>query len=129
MKQFVLNSRDTYSVNASDIVYIGRPSIYGNPFSHLNDSKCIIKVSSRPEAVRSFIKWITNEVHYPELDQIHKPTLDEIRKLKGKFLKCWCAPLLCHGEWIARVANCCDEEFESLVRLCDANSRNRNQRA
>lgn len=69
-------------------VYIGRGSIFGNPFSHLENSKAIYKVSSRQEAINRYRSWILTQ---PQI-------LEKLPTLKGKRLGCYCAPDSCHGE-------------------------------
>ncbi len=62
-------------------VYIGRPSIFGNPF--------IIGVhGTRVEVIAMYRTYIHN---HPEL-------LPELEKLRGKRLGCFCKPLPCHGD-------------------------------
>jgi hypothetical protein len=36
----------------------------------------------------------------------------EVKRLKGKDLVCWCAPLACHGDVILKYANTSELEFE-----------------
>ena len=90
----VLNKRK--DVPTKNTVYIGRPSKWGNPFSHLSGTKAQIKVASREEAIEQYKKFI---YQHPEL-------IDQIKKeLKGKDLMCWCSPLPCHGDVLAKIAN------------------------
>jgi hypothetical protein len=77
-------------------VYIGRPSIFGNPFSFKEGTTAQFKVSSREEAVSKFEEWLLEQ---PELVAKVKA------ELKNKTLGCFCAPLLCHGDVLARIAN------------------------
>lgn len=64
-----------------DAVYIGRGSVYGNPF--------VIGIhGSRTEVLKRFEKEIL-----PELD---------VSDLVGKDLVCYCVPKKCHGELIIR---------------------------
>jgi hypothetical protein len=70
-------------------VYIGRPSPFGNPF-------VIGKDGSREEVIRKYEAWLLSQ---PDLIKKIKS------KLKSKVLGCWCAPLACHGDIIARIAN------------------------
>ena len=78
-------------------VYIGRPSIWGNPFSHLqSQSLAKFKVASRDEAVSSYRNWILNQ---------RKLIVKAQEELRGKILGCWCAPLSCHGDVLAEIAN------------------------
>jgi hypothetical protein len=77
-------------------VYIGRPSIWGNPFSHLPNTLAIYKVKTRDDAIMQFEKWLINQ---PDLVAECK------KELKGKTLGCWCHPKPCHGDVLARIAN------------------------
>lgn len=68
-------------------IYIGRPSIWGNPF-------VIGRDGDRGEVVAKYAEWIKTQ---PAL-------LAELPKLKGKILGCFCAPLACHGDILADLA-------------------------
>lgn len=78
-------------------VYIGRPSKWGNIFTHIRsvaDKHNLILVDSREEAVEKYEDWI-----------LRQPTMcADLHELKGKVLGCWCAPKLCHGDVLARLA-------------------------
>jgi hypothetical protein len=69
-------------------VYIGRPSKWGNPFSHLSGTTAEFKVANREEAINKYRRWIRNQ---PEL-------MNDIEELRGKTLGCWCKPKACHGD-------------------------------
>lgn len=73
-------------------VYIGRPSKWGNPFSHLS-LRGTIRVDSREEAVELYDKYIRDK---PEL-------LDALPELVGKTLGCFCKPRLCHGDLLVKL--------------------------
>lgn len=77
-------------------VYIGRPSKWGNPFSHLASDKTIAQflVASREEAIARYEEWLLAQ---PEL-------VAALPELRGKVLGCWCAPKPCHGEVLVRLA-------------------------
>lgn len=77
-------------------VYIGRPSKWGNPFTHLTyGTKAKFKVSSRLEAIQLYENWITEgEGQY---------LLSDLHELKDKVLGCWCAPLPCHGDVLVKL--------------------------
>ena len=80
-------------------IYIGRPSKWGNPFTHIKDGKTIAKyiVNSREEAIESYREWITNgEGQY---------LLKDLHELKGKILGCWCKPKSCHGDVLIELVN------------------------
>lgn len=76
-------------------VYIGRGSIWGNPFSHMDGTKALYKVETREEAIQRYREWILQQ---PDL-------LKRIPELKGKVLCCFCYPKPCHGDVLADLAN------------------------
>jgi hypothetical protein len=78
-------------------VYIGRPSIWGNPFSHIKDKNTLAEhlVETREEAVAEYKKWILTQ---PLL-------LEKLPTLKGKILGCWCHPKACHGDILVELIN------------------------
>jgi hypothetical protein len=80
-------------------VYIGRPSKWGNPFTHIKDKKTKAEyvVSSREEAIEKYREWIT------EGDGKH--LLKDLHELKGKTLGCWCKPKPCHGDILVELIN------------------------
>ncbi len=78
-------------------VYIGRPSKWGNPFSHKAGTMAKFRVDSRQEAIDAYKKWI--------IEGEGQHLLDDLHELKGKVLGCWCKPLACHGDILAELAN------------------------
>jgi len=76
-------------------VYIGRPSKWGNPFSHKEGTLAKFKVASRDESIEKYEEWIAQQ---PQL-------LADLHELRGKVLGCWCHPQSCHGDILARLAN------------------------
>jgi hypothetical protein len=81
--------RDRYDV------YVGRPSIYGNPYSHKENTRAQFKVATREEAIEKYETWIRGK---PSLLRLVK------QELRGKVLGCWCVPDPCHGHVLARIA-------------------------
>lgn len=69
-------------------VYIGRPGKWGNPFVIGLDG-------TRREVVEKYRAYLMNS---PDL-------LASLPELEGKTLGCWCAPLPCHGDVLAELAN------------------------
>lgn len=65
-------------------VYIGRPSIWGNPFKIGRDG-------TRVQCLDLYKDWILNQ---PGL-------LANLHILRGKRLGCYCAPERCHGNILA----------------------------
>lgn len=76
-------------------IYIGRPSKFGNPYSH-KPGAAPWPVETREDAVRLYEEWIRSQ---PELMEAVK------KELKGKVLGCWCKPLVCHGDILLKIAN------------------------
>lgn len=62
-------------------VYIGRPSIWGNPFE-------IGKHGNRKEVIEKYREYVLND---PLL-------MSQLMELDGKVLGCWCRPKACHGD-------------------------------
>lgn len=85
--QYVVNIRKT----DKKYVYIGRPSKYGNPFT-------IDKDGDRKTVVKKYETWINKPAQSALRADIKK-------NLKGKILGCFCKPLACHGDIIAKIAN------------------------
>ncbi len=75
-----------------DAVYVGRPSPWGNPYSHMEGTLAKFKVASRDEAVDAY-----------ERDPGAKKRLQ--KALRGKDLVCWCAPQRCHADMLLKYAN------------------------
>lgn len=72
-----------------DAVYIGRPTIWGNPF--------VIGIDGTREEVIA---------KYEERIKEQPPLKGHIKHvLKGKDLVCFCAPLPCHGDILLKIAN------------------------
>ena len=69
-----------------------KESIFHNPFK-------ITGTVDRDESMRLFGKYFRDKI---KSDPDFKK---EVLKLKGKTLGCWCKPLKCHGDIIARYVN------------------------
>jgi hypothetical protein len=97
MKTEVIHCKDTAAIHAAGdrYIYVGRPTKWGNPFSHKYNTKAIHKTDTREEAVRKYEDYLlaNNEL------------VTELIKLKGKVLGCWCSPKLCHAQILAKHAD------------------------
>lgn len=94
-KATVVNIKHGYNYD----IYIGRPSIWGNPFSSKKHTSTKFKSSSLKNCLKMYKQHILND----------KNLLNNLHKLKGKTLGCWCveknwkrknniSEYLCHGE-------------------------------
>ena len=79
-------------------VYIGRPSMWGNPFA-------IGKDGTRAEVITKYEEYLT----------ANSELMSKVKQLQGMVLGCWCAsgkeeltasdPLVCHGQILAKYAD------------------------
>jgi len=76
-------------------VYIGRPSKWGNPFTHKAGTCAQFIQPSREESVECYRRWLLTQPHL----------MAALPELKGKVLGCWCKPNSCHGDVLAELAN------------------------
>jgi hypothetical protein len=76
-------------------VFIGRPSKWGNPFSHRKDTRARFQVASREEAIEKFREWVVKQPHL----------MLSLGELRGKVLGCFCKPEDCHGDVLAEIVN------------------------
>jgi hypothetical protein len=88
-------------------VYIGRPSILGNPYSSKPSTTAIYQVDSNPDAVKYYRQYL-----WRELQKDTSPLKNEIYRLAGMYQKidhltlvCWCKEKInddipCHGDVI-----------------------------
>lgn len=70
-------------------VYIGRPTKWGNEYRigiHGNRKEVVARFIRKKKKDKKFISMVKKE-------------------LRGKNLVCHCAPDLCHGEWLLKIAN------------------------
>jgi hypothetical protein len=72
-----------------ELVYIGRPGPWGNPFKIGPDG-------TRLEVIEKYRVWLRGQ---PDL--VARARVE----LRGKMLGCWCAPQRCHGDVLADVAD------------------------
>lgn len=92
MKTVVANIRDfNPNLNPSACVVIDRTTKWGNPFP----VSSVRGGDDRETVIAKYRKWIQTQ---PDL-------MDALPELKGKVLVCWCAPLPCHGQVLAELAD------------------------
>ena len=91
------------NVNRDDYdVYIARPSKWGNPYSHKENTLAQYTVKTRKEAIQKYREWILAR---PEL-------LNSLHELEGKKIGCFCKPQSCHGDILVDLIN--NRKYKSL---------------
>lgn len=93
MKTTVVNLRHEFCD-----VQICRPGQWGNPF-------LIGRDGDRAKVIEKYKRWILRQ---PKL-------LDQLSMLKGKRLGCYCAPLPCHGDFLAKLADAAMDQRLDIV--------------
>ena len=76
-------------------VYIGRGSVWGNPYSHREGTLAEHIVGSRSEAIQKYEEYLLS----------NEDLMRRLPELKGKVLGCWCKPKSCHGDILLKYAN------------------------
>ena len=80
-------------------VYIGRPSVLGNPF-------VIGRDGDRATVIARYRRWLWNEWQRgagPVWEEMQG--LSELARAADLVLSCWCHPLPCHGDVICAAIN------------------------
>ena len=93
----VLNKR-TDPIPA-DAVYIGRGSIWGNPFF-------IGKHGDRDGVCEKHRRHLKAQIRSRQI------TIEQLAALRGKDLVCFCAPQRCHGDTLTRAAEWAETEIQ-----------------
>lgn len=85
----VLNKSTATQEELAAAIYVGRPTMFGNPFR-------VSKGCTHAEAIEKYRHW---------LDQ-HPAIKDAaIKCLRGADLVCWCAPKPCHADILLALVN------------------------
>ena len=79
---------------SGNMVYIGRPSKWGNPFRI--GAVYQGRVLTRQDAIEAYKDWLLHS----EEGQV---LLKDLGELKGKDRVCWCAPQPCHGDFLGEL--------------------------
>lgn len=77
------------------LIEVHRPSVYGNPYSHLNNTFAKYKVKTRKEAIENYQK-----IYFPTIISNIK-YIENIFEKYNICLVCWCVPYACHAMVIA----------------------------
>lgn len=82
------------------VVYVGRPSPLGNPYSFGAQNSKVSKfvVGSRDEAVEKYRFWL-----HHQLKSGNQSVIKALESLSDdSVLGCWCSPLSCHADIIIK---------------------------
>ena len=81
---------------------VGRNSLFGNPYVMGVDG-------SRADVIMKHIEWLNEWLYNHHHIQIHKYSnkwvCSHLWMLAGKRIACYCDPLACHANYLARLAN------------------------
>lgn len=87
-------------------IYCGRPTIYGNPWSHKEQSLANFGVETTVDAVDNYEKWLEGTAYQDVLQDQRLEILQNLPFLKNKILACWCADgRPCHSRVLFKKAN------------------------
>lgn len=95
-------------------VYVGRPTVWGNPFTKQAaiDSGYATEANYGHFVVECFSDWLgpsqsgRNWWQGPESDKAKAAILDSLGDLRGKDLVCWCRlEQPCHADVLLKLAN------------------------
>lgn len=78
-------------------IFIGRPSPFGNPFTHLKNTNAPCEVETRDEAVRRYAYWLAESAEAETARQMVKELAQKVFMGETIHLLCYCAPQSCHG--------------------------------
>jgi hypothetical protein len=94
MAIYVVNKKypEGYDSRSGVVVYIGRPSIFGNPYQG----------GTREEQIAFYRGyWLDSMGKHGGFRRAAENLLD-IARTRDVYLVCWCAPKPCHGDIIKR---------------------------
>ena len=99
MKTTVINRKTLKGgvVHGKNQQFIGRPTIWGNPFKIGRDG-------DRETVIKKY------KVHFLRKIETDKTFRSRTLRLRGKELVCYCKPLACHGDVIAEFLNSLETE-------------------
>ena len=94
---YVVNKKKSRNIgHRIEDIYIGRPSVLGNPFKIGPDG-------SRDDVIEKYRHWLW--VHIQSTDNVYNKLMQIVKLInsgKHTYLICWCAPLPCHGDVIKK---------------------------
>ena len=89
-----------------DEVYIGRPSVFGNPIGIYKRCPVCGGTHDRGGTLKCYRKYLMGHL---EKDPAFK---ELVKGLYGKTLVCYCKPAACHGDILAEVTELLNKETD-----------------
>jgi len=83
-------------------VYVGRPSKWGNPYTHLDKSIAKNKVDTVDKAIEKYEEYLIN----------NKELFSSLHELKHKKIACWCKTKKCHAYILKKYVDKLEKEDE-----------------
>ena len=81
--------------------YVGRPSVLGNPYTHLQDSRTAkYIVDDRETAISLYKDYFYDNLHTDAFQNEIKKIIEIYDEHGEVNLCCWCKPKSCHGDYI-----------------------------
>lgn len=105
-----------------NVFYIGRGSIYGNPYTHIKnkETKADVIVENREQAIDCYRVYFKQMY---ESKEWFKEAVDELYVLYKNgidiYLECYCMPQPCHGEVIKEflVSKLMKEKINKILEM------------
>lgn len=88
-----------------NVIYIGRPTPLGNPFSHRAGTLAKFVTKSVDEAIAKYEQWLVDKIESEDKDvlrELHK-IVDASKNDKRTVLLCWCYPKPCHANIVKKI--------------------------
>jgi hypothetical protein len=102
-------------IPTSDDLQIGRPSPFGNPYSHLPNTLAKYRVNTREEAVKSYENYLPSAYHNdPKIYALIHEIAVRVMMGKNVNLVCYCKPKSCHGDVIKKFVERLIEDIHNL---------------
>lgn len=77
----------------------GKPSKWGNPYSHKDGTLAKYKTKTRQEAIDKYEEYLLD----------NEELMNSLHELKYKKIGCWCKPKSCHGDTIKKYVDRLEE--------------------
>lgn len=100
----VIHKKDTDKY--SDVIYIGRGSVLGNPYTSIKNRETLAEhiVDSRAESIECYRKYLNDCID--KRDEAVCSMLNQIYNMSVNgevYLSCYCKPKSCHGDIIKEI--------------------------